>query len=84
MHQVMLLAAKEEYAKEGLPPTVLDFDGLDNVRGRALLEAKASGLFFLLEEECRVPKGSDAGLVSKLFNGAGKKHPNLRRAPKVR
>ena len=28
----MLLAAKEEYAREGLPPTALDFDGLDNVK----------------------------------------------------
>ena len=80
----MLLAAKEEYAKEGLPPAALDFDGLDNVKGRALIEAKGSGLFPLLEEECMVPKGSDAGLVSKLFDAAGKKHPNLRRAPKVK
>tara|TARA_B100000780_G_C20695718_1_gene276666 strand:+ start:23 stop:181 length:159 start_codon:yes stop_codon:yes gene_type:complete len=50
----MLLAAKEEYAKEGLPPTALDFEGLDNVKGRALIEAKGSGLFYLLEEECMV------------------------------
>ena len=28
----MLLAAKEEYAREGLPPTALDFEGLDNVK----------------------------------------------------
>ena len=32
--QVMLLAAKEEYAREGLPPAALDFDGLDNVKVR--------------------------------------------------
>ena len=50
----MLLAAKEEYAMEGLPPTALDFEGLDNVKGRALIEAKGSGLFYLLEEECMV------------------------------
>ena len=31
-----------------------------------------------------MPKGSDAGLVSKLFDAAGKKHANLRRAPKVK
>lgn len=31
-----------------------------------------------------MPKGSDAGLVSKFFDAAGKKHANLRRAPKVK
>jgi hypothetical protein len=53
----MLLAAKEEYASEGLPPIALkgvSLEGLDNVKGRALIEAKGSGLFYLLEEECMV------------------------------
>ena len=37
----MLLAAKEEYAKEGLPPAALDFDGLDNVKVSVRARVKA-------------------------------------------
>ena len=38
----MLLAAKEEYAREGLPPTALDFDGLDNVKVRVRVRVRVS------------------------------------------
>ena len=56
------------YAKEGLPATALDFEGLDNVKGRALIDAKGSGLFFLLEEECQA-RGSPA-LARSVARGA--------------
>ncbi len=81
---VMLLAAKEEFAREGLPATALDFSGIDNAACRELVEGKPRGLFALLEEECVVPKGSDKGLADKLFDAAGRKHPCIRRPPKVK
>ena len=63
---------------------------MDNAPCRLLLEARPlkgedypKGLLYLIEEECQVPKGSDTGLLDKLFELAGPKHPSLRRPPKA-
>ena len=53
----MIVNAKEESAKEGLPVDDLDFSGLDNAPCRELIEGRPKGLFPLLEDECQVPNG---------------------------
>eukprot|EP00966_Prymnesium_polylepis_P023923 550904-Prymnesium_polylepis.1 len=83
----MVLAAEEEALREGLPPSQLDFSGLDNAACRELIERRPApgmpgGLFALLEDECQVPKGSDVDLREKFFKAAGKSHPSLKRVPR--
>ena len=52
-NRVMVIAAQEEYEREGILAASLDFSGLDNVDGRALIDHKQTGLFALIEEECQ-------------------------------
>lgn len=54
---------QEEYLKEGIVWTMIDF--YDNQPCIDLIEAKL-GILDLLDEECRMPNGSDASWVSKL------------------
>ena len=74
------MAAQEESLREGLPLARLDFDGLDNAPCRQLVEHKDNGLFAQLEDECQVPKGSDAGLHGKVHQHF-KDHPSFARPP---
>ncbi|XP_067450043.1 unconventional myosin-Va isoform X3 [Thunnus thynnus] len=56
---------QEEYMKEQIPWTLIDF--YDNQPCINLIEAKM-GILDLLDEECRMPRGSDDSWAQKLYN----------------
>ncbi|XP_061873873.1 unconventional myosin-Vb isoform X2 [Colius striatus] len=56
---------QEEYMKEGIPWTLIDF--CDNQPCIDLIEAKL-GILDLLDEECKVPKGTDQNWTQKLYD----------------
>uniref|UniRef100_A0A8B9E1F7 Myosin VA n=1 Tax=Anser cygnoides TaxID=8845 RepID=A0A8B9E1F7_ANSCY len=56
---------QEEYMKEQIPWTLIDF--YDNQPCINLIEAKM-GILDLLDEECKMPKGSDDTWAQKLYN----------------
>ncbi|XP_053356112.1 unconventional myosin-Va isoform X4 [Clarias gariepinus] len=56
---------QEEYMKEQIPWTLIDF--YDNQPCINLIEAKM-GVLDLLDEECRMPRGSDDSWAQKLYN----------------
>uniref|UniRef100_A0A8C7VET8 Myosin VAb n=1 Tax=Oncorhynchus mykiss TaxID=8022 RepID=A0A8C7VET8_ONCMY len=56
---------QEEYMKEDIPWTLIDF--YDNHPCINLIEAKM-GVLDLLDEECKMPKGSDDTWAQKLYN----------------
>ncbi|XP_019389107.1 PREDICTED: unconventional myosin-Va isoform X9 [Crocodylus porosus] len=56
---------QEEYMKEQIPWTLIDF--YDNQPCINLIEAKM-GILDLLDEECKMPKGSDGSWAQKLYN----------------
>ncbi|XP_069737407.1 unconventional myosin-Vb-like isoform X1 [Phaenicophaeus curvirostris] len=63
---------QEEYMKERIPWTLIDF--YDNQPCIDLIEAKL-GILDLLDEECKVPKGTDQNWAQKLYNQhAGHQH----------
>ncbi|CAM9355182.1 unnamed protein product, partial [Phaeothamnion confervicola] len=57
-----------EYQEEGIPWSHIAFK--DNAHVLALIEGKTTGLLSLLDEECRVTKGTDEAFTSK----AAKQH----------
>uniref|UniRef100_A0A8B9CTW9 Myosin VB n=1 Tax=Anser brachyrhynchus TaxID=132585 RepID=A0A8B9CTW9_9AVES len=59
---------QEEYMKEGIPWTLIDF--YDNQPCIDLIEAKL-GILDLLDEECKVPKGTDQNWAQKLYDRHG-------------
>ncbi|XP_027763973.1 unconventional myosin-Vb, partial [Empidonax traillii] len=59
---------QEEYMKEGIPWTLIDFH--DNQPCIDLIEAKL-GILDLLDEECKVPKGTDQNWAQKLYDRHG-------------
>ncbi|KAJ1085124.1 hypothetical protein NDU88_005257 [Pleurodeles waltl] len=56
---------QEEYVQEGIPWTRIDF--YDNQPCIDLIEAKL-GILDLLDEECKMPKGSDQRWAQKLYD----------------
>uniref|UniRef100_A0A803SNB3 Myosin VA n=1 Tax=Anolis carolinensis TaxID=28377 RepID=A0A803SNB3_ANOCA len=56
---------QEEYMREEIPWTLIDF--YDNQPCINLIEAKL-GILDLLDEECKMPKGSDNSWAQKLYN----------------
>jgi myosin-5 len=60
---------QEQYVKEGIEWTMIDF--YDNQPCIDLIETKL-GILDLLDEECRMPKGSDESWVGKLFDKCAK------------
>lgn len=60
---------QEVYLKEGIVWTMIDF--YDNQPCIDLIEAKL-GILDLLDEECRMPNGSDASWIAKLNEKCGK------------
>ncbi|XP_045889563.1 unconventional myosin-Va isoform X2 [Micropterus dolomieu] len=56
---------QEEYMREEIPWTLIDF--YDNQPCINLIEAKM-GILDLLDEECKMPKGSDDSWAQKLYN----------------
>jgi hypothetical protein len=70
------------YAQEGIVIPGSSF--VDNQPTLDLLEAKATGVFSMIDEEISVPKGSDEGVLSKILQKhADGKHPNMIR-PKAK
>eukprot|EP00066_Takifugu_rubripes_P004420 XP_003967783.1 PREDICTED: unconventional myosin-Va-like [Takifugu rubripes] len=59
-----------EYAKEGIPYTMIDF--CDNQPVINLIESKL-GILELLDEECKMPRGSDKTWAQKMYNTLLKK-----------
>ena len=57
----------EENAEEGVTVAVADMSEIDNTETIELLEARPNGILSLINEECVVPRGTDATLVDKMF-----------------
>jgi myosin-1 len=74
-----LKAEQEEYIREGIAWEQIDY--VDNTKCVELIESQR-GLLKMLDEECAVPKGTDANLLSKLFQ-AHAAHPHFQQ-PKMR
>ncbi|XP_069043010.1 unconventional myosin-Vb isoform X1 [Lepisosteus oculatus] len=68
---------QEEYMKEQIPWTLIDF--YDNQPCIDLIEAKL-GILDLLDEECKVPKGTDQNWAQKLYD----RHSNCQHFQKPR
>ncbi|KAL6728752.1 hypothetical protein Aduo_010491 [Ancylostoma duodenale] len=71
----MFVLEQEEYAREGIQWTFIDF-GLDLQACIELIE-KPLGIISMLDEECIVPKATDATLAAKLIEQHLGKHPNF-------
>ncbi|XP_030583367.1 unconventional myosin-Vb [Archocentrus centrarchus] len=69
---------QEEYIREELAWSRIEFS--DNQQCIDLIEGQL-GMFDLLDEECRMPKGSDESWVSKLYDQhlTSKPHPHFRK-----
>ncbi|KAM9375860.1 unconventional myosin-Va-like isoform 2-T2 [Pholidichthys leucotaenia] len=65
---------QEEYMKEEISWTLIDF--YDNQPCINLIEAKL-GILDLLDEECKMPKGSDDTWAQKLYNTLLKQNPHF-------
>nr|XP_048723478.1 LOW QUALITY PROTEIN: unconventional myosin-Vc [Caretta caretta] len=63
---------QEEYMKEDIPWTLIDF--YDNQPVIDLIEAKM-GILELLDEECLLPHGTDENWLQKLYNNYINKNP---------
>ncbi|GBG28549.1 Myosin-1 [Hondaea fermentalgiana] len=57
-----------EYAREGIDVCSVNF--VDNQPCVLALEARSTGLFAMIDEEISIPRGSDAGLLSKVLQKA--------------
>ena len=57
----------EENAEEDVNVEVADMTEIDNQEVIDLIEGKPAGILSILNEECVVPKGSDATFAEKLF-----------------
>lgn len=66
------------YQREGIPWDPLDFP--DNQDAVDILQAKTTGIFAMLDEECFVPAGSDQGFLNKLL----KQHKGHRRFDEIK
>jgi len=66
------------YDREGIPWDALDFP--DNQDSVDILQAKSTGIFGILDEECMVPQGSDQGFCNKLV----KQHRGHRRFDEIK
>ncbi|XP_035270697.1 unconventional myosin-Vb [Anguilla anguilla] len=64
---------QEEYVREGLPWSRIEFS--DNQPCIALIEGPL-GLLDLLDEECRMPKGSDESWARKLYDQHQNQNPS--------
>uniref|UniRef100_A0AC35UID6 Myosin motor domain-containing protein n=1 Tax=Rhabditophanes sp. KR3021 TaxID=114890 RepID=A0AC35UID6_9BILA len=71
----MFVLEQEEYKREGIQWTFIDF-GLDLAACIELIE-RPMGIISMLDEECIVPKATDATLGQKLVEQHLGKHPNF-------
>ncbi|KAG7385354.1 hypothetical protein PHYPSEUDO_001568 [Phytophthora pseudosyringae] len=63
--QDILLTEQQAHIEEGIKWNAVDYE--DNSTCLEMVEQRPSGIFSLLDEECVVPKGSDAGFARKLY-----------------
>ncbi|EKX40285.1 hypothetical protein GUITHDRAFT_57369, partial [Guillardia theta CCMP2712] len=63
-NSTMIKVEQEEYEKEEIPWTHIDFN--DNLLCVSLIESRSSGIIAILDEEGRVPRGSDEGFMRKV------------------
>ncbi|OQS04297.1 myosin, partial [Thraustotheca clavata] len=61
----VLTQEQKRYQDEGIPWETLTVP--QNEGCLEILESRPTGILALLDEECNIPKGSDAGLVRKLY-----------------
>lgn len=66
---------EEIYRAEGIDGLVAAFE--DNQPALELLEKRTTGIFAMLDEEISVPRGSDAGFLSKIIKTHDQHHPNF-------
>mmetsp|Transcript_42752 Transcript_42752/g.125468 ORF Transcript_42752/g.125468 Transcript_42752/m.125468 type:complete len:1353 (-) Transcript_42752:1502-5560(-) len=66
-NQAVFQAAMEENAEEDVHVEVADMSEIDNQEVLELIEGKPGGILSILNEECVVPKGSDASFADKIF-----------------
>ena len=58
-----------EYERQEIPVPTIEYE--DNAQCLALIDGKG-GVFGMIDEENRIPKGSDTGFLSKLLSMYGK------------
>jgi len=66
-NQAVFQAAMEENAEEDVHVEVADMSEIDNQEVIELIEGKPSGILSILNEECVVPRGTDASFADKTF-----------------
>merc|ERR1719487_2650831 len=77
-NQFVFKLEEQLYEREGIPWDPLDFP--DNQDAVDILQAKTTGVFAILDEECVVPQGSDTGFCNKLI----KTHKGHRRFDEIK
>jgi myosin-5 len=63
--QDILLTEQQAHIEEGIKWNAVDYE--DNASCLEMVEQRPTGIFSLLDEECVIPKGSDAGFARKLY-----------------
>uniref|UniRef100_H9EU84 Myosin-9 n=1 Tax=Macaca mulatta TaxID=9544 RepID=H9EU84_MACMU len=83
-NHTMFVLEQEEYQREGIPWTFLDF-GLDLQPCIDLIERPANppGLLALLDEECWFPKATDKSFVEKVMQEQGT-HPKFQKPKQLK
>ncbi|KDO32175.1 hypothetical protein SPRG_19487 [Saprolegnia parasitica CBS 223.65] len=66
---------QKEYAAEAIPWTFVQYPNNDACV--VMFEARPTGLFCLLDEQCVIPRGNDAQLAAKYADVVAKRHTHL-------